>query len=333
MLRHDHPWWQTHYPPNGWRCRCRVIQLSEADLEEFGIEPSSEPPEGSGQTFPWLNKITGETLQVPVGIDPGFGHNVGLLKPAAEVRKVLNNKIAAAPPPLAAAAKERELGDWIDEGRALREAMVEASGGVEAAGFVERFRGDLRQRLRKERGAGTVAADVGVGPQGGRTAARVRQAAKELPGSWVRQGNTLPLVGVRGSVRGWLSPGGPNGPARISVAPDVGNPLHEYCHHLQRAVPGLNAIFHKLHRRRTAGEARVRVGGGARELGRKDQYLRPYTGREYKYGGEELPEEVLTMAMQMLFHPVWEKEYLRKMVRDDPEFLDLALGVLFHYVP
>ena len=158
VLRHDHPWWQTHYPPNGWRCRCRVIQLSEADLEEFGIEPSSDPPEGSGQTFPWLNKITGETLQVPVGIDPGFGHNVGLLKPVAEARNLLDGKIASAPEALAAAAKARELGDWIDEGRTVREAMVEAAGGVEAAGFVERFRRDLRQRLRKERGAGTVAA-------------------------------------------------------------------------------------------------------------------------------------------------------------------------------
>ena len=149
----------------------------------------------------------------------------------------------------------------------------------------------------------------------------------------MRQGNTLPLVGVRGSARGWHSRGGPNGPARISVASDVGNPLHEYCHHLQRAIPGLDAIFHKLHRRRTAGEARVRVGGGAKELGRKDQYLRSYTGREYKYGDDELPLEMLTMAMQMLFHPVWGEEHLREMVRDDPEFLDLALGVLFHYDP
>ena len=22
ILPMDHPWWKTHYPPNGWRCRC-----------------------------------------------------------------------------------------------------------------------------------------------------------------------------------------------------------------------------------------------------------------------------------------------------------------------
>ena len=332
VLRYDDPWWQTHYPPNGWRCRCRVIQLSDADLEEYRLKPSSGPPEGSGETRPWLNKITGETHQVPVGIDPGFAHNVGRLQPVAEARKMLGDKIAAAPAPLAAAAKVRELGDWTAEGRSAREAMIDAAGGVEAADFAERFRRDLRRRLRADRGAGSEAADIGVGADGSRTAERVRQAAKVLPASWVRRGNTLPINGIRGSKRGSYRPSTtPEIPAEISVASDVGNPLHEYCHHLQHAIPGLDELFRKLHRRRTAGEARVVVGGDPREIGRRDQYIRPYLGREY--GRDQTPAEVLTMAMQMTFHPVWGEEYLRQLVRDDPELLDLVLGVLFHYDP
>ena len=104
VLRFDDPWWQTHYPPNGWRCRCRVIQLSDADLEEFGLTPSSGPPAESGQSRPWLNKITGDTVDVPVGIDPGFGHNVGRLNLGRDAADRLVAKVDAADEALARAA-------------------------------------------------------------------------------------------------------------------------------------------------------------------------------------------------------------------------------------
>lgn len=104
LLRWDDPWWQTHYPPNGWRCRCRVIQLSDARLEEFGLTPSEGPPPGSMQSRPWTNKRTGVTIQVPVGIDPGFGHNVGLVGRARDTGDRLIEKMDAAWPELARAA-------------------------------------------------------------------------------------------------------------------------------------------------------------------------------------------------------------------------------------
>ena len=104
VLRWDDPFWQTHYPPNGWRCRCRVIQLSEADLGEFGLSPSAGPPAGSEKTRPWHNKITGKTIQVPVGIDPGFGHNVGALNLGRESADRLIAKIDDANEALARAA-------------------------------------------------------------------------------------------------------------------------------------------------------------------------------------------------------------------------------------
>lgn len=104
VLPWDDPWWQTHYPPNGWRCRCSVIQLSERELEEFGLKPSGGPPAGSGQTRPWLNKVTGETIDVPVGIDPGFGHNVGRLNLGRDAADRLVAKIDAADETLARAA-------------------------------------------------------------------------------------------------------------------------------------------------------------------------------------------------------------------------------------
>ncbi len=35
----------------------------------------------------------------------------------------------------------------------------------------------------------------------------------------------------------------------------------------------------------------------------------------------------------MLFYPLSGQEYLGEMARDDPEMLDLLLGMLFHYNP
>ena len=58
---------------------------------------------------PWTNKRTGETHQVPVGIDPGFDHNVGLLGRAETAQRMLEDKIAAAAPDIAAVARRDML--------------------------------------------------------------------------------------------------------------------------------------------------------------------------------------------------------------------------------
>lgn len=75
ILRWDDPWWDTHYPPNGWRCRCTVMQLGVADLKRYGWTAASAAPRGVDRM--WTNHRTGETQFVPFGIDPGWGHNPG----------------------------------------------------------------------------------------------------------------------------------------------------------------------------------------------------------------------------------------------------------------
>lgn len=80
ILPVDHPWWRTHYPPNGWRCRCTTVQLSESEAERFG--GISSPPHSP--STPWFNQRTGATVDVPRGIDPGFAHNVGLIDPGRD---------------------------------------------------------------------------------------------------------------------------------------------------------------------------------------------------------------------------------------------------------
>jgi SPP1 gp7 family putative phage head morphogenesis protein len=48
VLRKDDPWWDSHYPPNGWGCRCRARSLSarQVDEEEVGGAPGSFAGEG-----------------------------------------------------------------------------------------------------------------------------------------------------------------------------------------------------------------------------------------------------------------------------------------------
>jgi len=73
----DHPWWLTHYPPNGWGCKCGVIALTQSQVDRMSAagEISTEAPETLWRTF--VNAVTGQTERVPAGIDPGFGYNVG----------------------------------------------------------------------------------------------------------------------------------------------------------------------------------------------------------------------------------------------------------------
>ena len=67
VLPHDDPWWNTHYPPNGWRCKCRVIPRSEGDMKRLDKTVSKKAPSSP------IDGATGE----PVGIDRGWGYNVG----------------------------------------------------------------------------------------------------------------------------------------------------------------------------------------------------------------------------------------------------------------
>ncbi len=101
VLPVDHHWWKTHYPPNGWHCRCIVMQLSADDLDRYGFEVSKDP---GVTTRPWTNRRSGEIVQVPRGIDPGFSRNVGLVPPLEHAARILSGRIADASAEIASAA-------------------------------------------------------------------------------------------------------------------------------------------------------------------------------------------------------------------------------------
>lgn len=75
ILRVDDEWWETHFPPCGWNCRCTVMQLSERDLKANGWTVSERPPEGPPSRF-WRAGAEAPEA-VPAGIDPGWAYNPG----------------------------------------------------------------------------------------------------------------------------------------------------------------------------------------------------------------------------------------------------------------
>ncbi len=76
VLRHDDPWWRSHWPPNGWGCRCRIETLADRDLERLGkAGPDRAPDDG---TYDWVDQRTQVVHRgIPRGIDPGWDHAPG----------------------------------------------------------------------------------------------------------------------------------------------------------------------------------------------------------------------------------------------------------------
>lgn len=70
----DHPWWKTHFPLCGWRCRCRVVAMRASEVERRTDLVRTAPEEPAVE---WVNPRTGEVKQVPFAVDPGFAYNVG----------------------------------------------------------------------------------------------------------------------------------------------------------------------------------------------------------------------------------------------------------------
>jgi len=82
VLHIDDAWWQTHYPPNGWGCRCTARSLSPRQIRKEKLEVTEQAPaiEETERLIPGqTDKGTGEipVVRVPKGIDTGWNYNVG----------------------------------------------------------------------------------------------------------------------------------------------------------------------------------------------------------------------------------------------------------------
>ncbi|MDD5539207.1 MAG: phage minor head protein [Candidatus Marinimicrobia bacterium] len=110
------PWWDTHYVPNGWGCKCRVTGATLKDYEKAKAAGKAEAPPSP------IDSKTG----APVGIDKGWNYNVGKAAygrsrtpdpgkledlPLRRVRYSLPEKLAGKKLPAALGPKSRNVSD------------------------------------------------------------------------------------------------------------------------------------------------------------------------------------------------------------------------------
>ena len=126
ILPVDDPFWSTHFPPNGWNCKCSVRQVSrrerdrlvgttrtfetvdaKGNRQEMEVEYRNAAPDDGTTTF--LNNRTGRTTEIPIGIDPGWHTNPGRTR-AQTLTARLDREVARAD----AATARRTLADWWD---------------------------------------------------------------------------------------------------------------------------------------------------------------------------------------------------------------------------
>lgn len=88
-LPNDHPFWLTHFPPNGWGCGCRVVAVRLPRGND-----ATSPPDG----WDVIDKKTG----APLGIDKGWGYAPGA-DALTSLRQMVQDKLITYPDAIAKA--------------------------------------------------------------------------------------------------------------------------------------------------------------------------------------------------------------------------------------
>lgn len=136
VLPKDHPWWDTHFPPNGWRCRCTAFGINQRGIERLqqaGSKIKTEPPPTTWVEF--ANRSTGQAERVPRGIDPGFAYNPGQVHPADALDRLARGINATPEVPKGTGNAHSLARALINRGRgerAFREFLAAPPKGVDA---------------------------------------------------------------------------------------------------------------------------------------------------------------------------------------------------------
>lgn len=90
----DHPWFKTHYPPNGWGCKCYITAVSAAEARRRGGRITDTPPDNG----------TDPNTGAPNGIDRGWDYMPGDTV-TGDLARQIDAKMGKLPAPIGQALK------------------------------------------------------------------------------------------------------------------------------------------------------------------------------------------------------------------------------------
>ena len=167
ILPKDDPFWDSHFPPNGWGCKCYTRAVTEARkklYEENGI-PTAPKLDGSGggsvpaktQAPPvkyktYFNERKGTMEQVPAGVDPAFNWNQGKTGNKAALQKLEESKQNYEAAEAIKPKKEYLTAKKLEGNIAALDAQIKGASDQKALADLEAKKAGYQQLLDKKAG-------------------------------------------------------------------------------------------------------------------------------------------------------------------------------------
>ena len=140
----DHEFWASHYPPNGFRCRCGVRTLSARQVEKQGLTVQKTMPEPGVWTDP---KNGMEYFVNFPGADKGFRNNPGKNWVDAGLPLAKHGMENTAPP---VPKKEPLTKKKLESDIASLDTLIKATGDTQAVAELEAKKAECQALLDKK---------------------------------------------------------------------------------------------------------------------------------------------------------------------------------------
>lgn len=117
ILSVDDPFWDVHYPPNGWGCKCHLRQITRREADRRGgVSPTPQV-----DRVEWINKRTGKVETIPDGVDPAWATNPGKARQDSALKtlgqKAITTKQELSSGVIRSHLKDSVFSDWLKKAK------------------------------------------------------------------------------------------------------------------------------------------------------------------------------------------------------------------------